>query len=121
MIKENFRYKINELINELEVNYSDVVPLYESYFNEMREEISELLNYLSERDWEMLKRTVHNIKGVSANLRINDVYVAALEYESILKAEAYDKAGMFINSILELVNDAEHDVREFFDDLGYKM
>lgn len=51
----------------------------------MQDEISEMKNFLAKKDWVMLRRIVHNIKGVSANLAINDVFIAAEELEIMQK------------------------------------
>lgn len=82
-IKEG--YDIEGLAQELELDLIDLSSLYSGYIAEMQDEISEMKNFLAKKDWVMLRRIVHNIKGVSANLAINDVFIAAEELEIMQK------------------------------------
>lgn len=108
------KYDIDGLIEELEVRIDDIVPLFSSYYTEMREELVNMLACLSKSDWDMLRRIVHNVKGVSANLRIEDVFNTCVEFEDKLKDGNSVQADKYINLLLEIMNDSEHSVRSYF-------
>jgi hypothetical protein len=59
------RYDIGKLAKELEFDIEDVKILFSKYFIEIKENISQMQEYFSHKDWDMLERVVHNIKGVS--------------------------------------------------------
>jgi len=116
-----FRYDIDGLAKELEVDLEDILGLYASYFEEMNSSITELETNNSQENWAMLQRAIHNIKGVSANLRIEDVFVEAEKLDHLLKANSYSEAGDYIKSIIKLIEKAEQDVKNYFNEFGLKM
>lgn len=121
MTKEGVRYDIAGLAKELEVDLQALVPLYQSYITEMSEETSEMNRYLLGKDWNMLQRTIHNIKGVSANLKIDDVYRESEIFDSRLKKDIIESAEKYVEVISDLVKAAEKEIRAFFSDRGYMI
>lgn len=115
------RYDIQGLADELEVDLSDIVRLFSNYFTEMKEELAEMKKYLSSGDWIMLERVVHNVKGVSANLDIKDVYNEAAAFDTLLKINVTDSAEYYINRIDELLQAAEEEVGRFFSQNGMAL
>jgi HPt (histidine-containing phosphotransfer) domain-containing protein len=114
MDSRQFRYDIEGFAAELEVDLETVVGLFVSYIQEMKEEIGAMQGYLRESDWYMLERTIHNIKGVSANLSIQDVFEEATVFDDRLKKNMTTDAQMHVQKLIGLITDAEAEIRDFF-------
>lgn len=104
------------LIEELGVELKDVSELYLRYFAEMRIESGKMQEYVLKQRWDMLERVIHNIKGVSSSLNINDVYEKAAEFDVLLKNNKTDTAALHANELIALIRGAEEDIREIYPD-----
>lgn len=121
MQNEEMKYDIEGLANELEVDLESIIGLYSSYFEEMKSEIDSMKGFLMKRDWYMLQRVVHNIKGVSANLGINDVFAEAEKFDILLKNNENDKANIYSENIEKMIASAESEIRKYFDGKGLSL
>lgn len=115
------RYDIAGLAGELELELSDLVDLFAGYISEMKEEVSEMRKFLNQNDFEMLQRVVHNIKGVSANLNIKDVFKEAEKFDILLKNSMTEDACAHVNMLASLIEGAEVKIRSFFMENGYNI
>lgn len=121
MSQDTCRYDIKGLQQELEIDISDLATLFSSYINEMQSEIAELYKYLSDGDFNMLQRVVHNIKGVSANLWIEDVQKLASDFGDMLKRGDTFESGSQISLLLRTINEAQYEIRKYFSQYGYSL
>ncbi|MCX7922672.1 MAG: Hpt domain-containing protein [Clostridia bacterium] len=119
MSETNIRYDLQGLADEIGVEVRDIVKLFLSYFSEMRDEIEAMRDCLSRGDWHMLKRTVHNIKGVSANLNVHDVFKEAEKLDMLLKYSKMDDVPTCVNKITKLIDNAEIEIKRFFNEKGF--
>ena len=115
------RYDIQGLADELEADISDIAVLFLNYIGEMKEEVGSIQDFLSKKDWNMLQRVVHNIKGVSANLHIDDVYKAAAEFDADLKHQKTQRAEDHAKRLTGLLKGAEDEIRKFFSECGFSI
>ena len=115
------KYNIEGLAKELEVELESIVDLYSSYIQEMKEEMTELNAYLEKADWTMLERVVHNIKGVSVNLNIMDVYEEAEKFDVLLKKNITSDSHLCVGKLIKLINESEIEIIKFFNENGFKM
>jgi HPt (histidine-containing phosphotransfer) domain-containing protein len=115
------KYNIEAFAQELEVDLERVVPLFAGYIEEMKEEVKALKGYLEKKDWNMLEKTIHNIKGVSANLNIEDVYKESAIFNGRLKKGMNDDAGDYVQQIISLIHGAEIEIRRFFREKGFDV
>ncbi len=116
-----YAYDIEGFANELETDMETIAGLFSSYFTEMKGEISSMQTYLSAKDWVMLERVIHNIKGVSANLGINDVFSEAEKFDILLKKGENSNADIFVEGIAVLISNAEGIIREIFLKSGIEL
>jgi HPt (histidine-containing phosphotransfer) domain-containing protein len=115
------RYDIEGLASELEVGLDSIVGLYESFIVEMKEEIEEMKIHLEKSDWIMLERVIHNIKGVSANLCILDIFSEAEKFDSLLKKNETSDASIYVNKLIALINASETEIKGFFLEKGFSI
>lgn len=115
------KYDIEGLASELEVTLSDLAPLFSSYFDEMSEAAGEMELFLLDGEWNKLQRVVHNIKGVSVNLGIKDVYSAAGVLDALLKEGEYQEAGIHVKIVLSILADARENIEKYFEERGFAI
>ena len=115
------KYNIEGLAEELEVELESIVGLYTSYIEEMKEEILEMTTYLEKTDWTMLERVIHNIKGVSANLCIMDVFSEAEKFDLLLKKNITLDCDKHITKLINLIRDSEVEIKSFFNERGLEV
>jgi HPt (histidine-containing phosphotransfer) domain-containing protein len=114
MENESFRYDIEGLAKDMEVELSTLSTLYSEYFHEMKINIEESKTLANSEDWFRLERVIHNIKGISTSLNISDIYSFSNKLDVNLKNGKTDAAINDINTINELFNACENSVRQFF-------
>ncbi len=115
------KYDIDGLAMEFGFDLSTMAELYSEFISEMHEELNDIEKFLSEDNREMVKRTVHNIKGVTANLNIHDIYQEALIFDSLLKKDYFDDADTRLKKLNNILNDAEIEIRKYFEEKGIKL
>jgi HPt (histidine-containing phosphotransfer) domain-containing protein len=115
------KYDIQGLIDELEVEVGDIAILFLNYITEMKEEIAEMKELHGQQDWFMLERVVHNVKGVSANLGIQDVYEEAQIFDICLKNNQTEQSAECIGKIDGMLYEAEKEIKLFFSARGFSL
>lgn len=118
MESSKFRYDLKALAEDLGFEIEDIRGIFLQYFEEMQGCIEDMNTYLSSRDWYMLERVIHNIKGVSVNLNIMDVYKACADFDSQLKANNTKDAEHHVKELIELINDSNAELKRI---LKYSM
>lgn len=114
MDENTFRYDIKGLCEDIGVPYEDIASLFSEYFSEMKDNIQECKTLYINRDWMKLEREVHNMKGISVNLNVTDVYNTCTTLDYQLRTYQYENINTNLEKIYELYNAAENDIREFF-------
>lgn len=109
-----FRYDIKGLCEDIGVSYEDIYSLYLEYFSEMKGNIQECKALCESKAWDRLEREVHNMKGISINLNITDVYTACNTLDYQLRTGEYGSAFKNLDYIYKLFDKAENDIKEFF-------
>lgn len=115
------RYKIDDFAQELGVDVAGISGLFASYIEEMKEESESMRNFYKKEDWHMLQRVVHNIKGVSANLGIMDVFSEAEKFDILLKSDITQNSDVYIEKITGTIDKAEEEIRKFFEQHGVSI
>ncbi|MFZ5354260.1 MAG: Hpt domain-containing protein [Bacillota bacterium] len=95
-MEKSYEIDLKSFAEDLEVDITDLRDLFIVYINEMKEEIIAVNKMLQEGNWLMLQRTAHNIKGVSLNLNLHEMFEAADKLDKCLKSgkmhEAFEHA-----------------------------
>lgn len=119
------KYDIEGFARELGVSLGDVALLFLNYINEMHEEVSSMQACLQEGNLDMLQRVVHNIKGVSGNLTIQDVYTYASEFDTLLKKllreNRVEDVTQQVSTLEKLLQGAEAEIIRYFSSRGYSL
>lgn len=83
-------YEFKKLADDIGIEVMDLKNLYCSFIEEMDEEISLLKKHIDKKEFENLESIVHNIKGISSNLLIDDIYEHCQIFDSELKNNTFD-------------------------------
>lgn len=114
-------YDINAISHELGIDMEDMVEIFKVYFIEIRELISELKDLFEKNDWDKLQKTNHNIKGISSNLKIHDIYNTALKLDSIISSGKADKILSCIINLEKMAEYSQLEISDFFKKHGFQI
>jgi HPt (histidine-containing phosphotransfer) domain-containing protein len=92
---------LEDLISYIGIDKDTVIELLGIYCCEMSEEMQKIEGFLENQDWSGLQRTIHNVKGVSANLYLQDMFQAAEVIDLKLKKNDYNDIENFIKNLLD--------------------
>jgi hypothetical protein len=73
----SFRYDINIITEDMEVDLKSISALYSEYFLEMKDNLNKSKNLCKSGEYKKLERVIHNIKWISYSLNILDIYTVA--------------------------------------------
>lgn len=108
------RYDIQCIMDEMEAKDDEMGDLYKTYFQEVKENIQDVLELIPKEKWEEIDRILHNLKGVSINLNIVDVYKSVSSFSEIVKKRDVENFEDYIKDLTVLVKNAEAEVKTFF-------
>lgn len=111
-----FRYDIEGLRQDLEISLQSIRSLYQEYFKEMAKELKKMENLLYEKQWELLQRKAHNVKGVSINLGLKDIFEVSEKLDLQLKQNEYSHCKKELENIRDQVAVAQKDIEAYFAD-----
>lgn len=109
-----FKYNIEGLANDMEIDLPTISTLYAEFFFEMKANINETKILSKNGDWKNVEEILHNIKGICTSLNIDDLYNIVNKLDSELKRKIYDNVMIYLDSIINLFVSCENDIREFF-------
>ncbi|KLU67314.1 hypothetical protein DEAC_c05260 [Desulfosporosinus acididurans] len=79
------RYDLKGFSDELGLPLKDTAELFSEFIKEIKDELSKAENVLISNNVEELQRINHNIKGISANFKILDLYEQTCKISKTLK------------------------------------
>ena len=92
---------LEDLASSIGIDRETVIELLGIYSCEMSEEMQQVILFLRTQDWSSLQRAMHNIKGVSANLYLEDMSKVAEELDIKLKQSDYEGIENSIHNLLD--------------------
>lgn len=115
------RYDIEGFANGLGFSIEDISDLFSEFIKELDSEVIKLKEAADKKDWTIVKGIIHNIKGVSGNYRITDVYTEASIINNNLKADNYDDIESIICNFCSLSEAASSEIKRYFSELGISL
>lgn len=100
-MREITSINLDLLASEIGIDKEAVAELLEIYCGEMDGEMSQVKALAEACNWQGLQRTVHNIKGVSANLYLQDMFKVAEELDHKLKRDDHENIGANVQALQE--------------------
>lgn len=90
MTEERLLQLMNELSKEIGIHPDDLFELFETFTEEMTDEIFKLKIAYQKGNFIDLKNISHNIKGVCSFMKFEEMYVEAKALNDKLKADCFD-------------------------------
>lgn len=90
------------LTQQIGIDTEAVIELLKIYRSEISEELQQVQQLFERGDWHNLQRTIHNIKGVSANLYLEGMFTISTDIDSKLKTQDYDKLDLLIGDLVRI-------------------
>ncbi len=107
-------YDIIGFSNDLGLNLQQVSELYAELINEFSLALSELRVSMIEMDLASIKKIIHNLKGLSGNYRITDIYEETTKINDLLKNSNYNNLELDLNNLITVSNIASEKIKSFF-------
>jgi len=115
------KYDLFALSKELEIDIEDMVEIFSVYFIEVNELILNLRYLYQKKDWIKFKKINHNIKGISSNLRVNDIHEIALRLDNLVEIGFYDDIDNSITELDKISKQSQIEINEIFIQNGLKV
>jgi HPt (histidine-containing phosphotransfer) domain-containing protein len=114
MVEESKMYEFNKLADDIGIEIMDLKGLYTSFIEEMDSEIMSLQSDIKSGNLKGLQSTVHNIKGISSNLLINDIYEHCQIFDKELKAENFQNVRIHMSTLESMYKSTRDYIKVFF-------
>lgn len=108
------KYDITGFAEDLGLSISEISELYAELINEINSALSELKIFVIKKDLERMQKIIHNIKGVSGNYRLTDVYEKASKINDSLKSNYLTYLESDLNELFIISSMAEIEITNFF-------
>ena len=114
----NCRYDLEGFANDLGLTIEEVADLFFDLINEMNSEIYKIKTFLKEKNLDELKRVNHNVKGISANYRILDIYEETQTISDALRQGDFQSIEAHFNTFFTVSEKAFKDITAYFKKKG---
>jgi len=120
-MKSDCKYDIKGFAYELGLPLNEVALLYSEFIKELNSEMSELKKLLIKKDWIAIKAILHNIKGISANFRITDMYIQTEHVYTALTTSSHVSLESLLKNLFIISEDAIKEITSFFQEEGLSI
>jgi len=120
-METTFKYDIIGFSDDLGLPLEDIANLYSEFLKEIKSEVCKLKILFNEKDWNSIKIILHNIKGISANYRIIDVYEETAKIHNAIKICDYDNIEPLFNGLLIIFENAIKEISKYFEQKGFPV
>lgn len=110
----NCKYDILGFANELGLSIKEVHELYAELITEVNSSLLKIKLLIDKKDFSQIQKIIHNIKGVSGNYRITDIYEETAKINDNLKAHNYTNIEHDLNNLFIISIKAQNEIRRFF-------
>jgi HPt (histidine-containing phosphotransfer) domain-containing protein len=107
-------YDIVGLSKDLELECEDITDLYVSYIDEIDDHCQKIKKTFYKKNFMELRSEVHNVKGVSANLLLKDVFEEAASFERLLKNSDFMSSNDHVEVLSNLLINSKNKIIQSF-------
>lgn len=108
------KYDIDGFMKDLGLNLEEVSDLYSELINEINLAIAQITNLINKDDLQEIQKIIHNIKGVTGNYRITDLYTQTTKIYDLLKSESYNDLQRDLKNLINTCNNALKEIQNYF-------
>lgn len=110
----NNKYDIVGFANDLGLSIEDVSDLYAELIHELKLSLLELKFLMNDKNSSKIQKIIHNIKGVSGNYRLTDLYEETSKINDALKNSEYADFEKDLNHLFNISYEAIKEITNFF-------
>ena len=107
-------YDITGFTHDLGLTMEEVSKFYAQLINEINSATLELELLMIKGDLANIQKVIHNIKGVSGNYRISDIYKKTTKINDALKCNNYSTLEKDLNNLFAVSDMAIKEIKTFF-------
>ncbi|MFT8348478.1 Hpt domain-containing protein [Clostridium saccharoperbutylacetonicum] len=111
----NCKYDIIGFSTDLGLSIKEISELYYELINELNLALLELKALVDGQNYTKIQKIIHNIKGVSGNYRINDIYKETTRINDLLISDDYSTLKKDLTNLFTICIDAQTEIRFFFE------
>lgn len=111
----NCKYNIIGFSTDLGLSIKEISELYYELINELNLALLELKALVDGQDYTKIQKIIHNIKGVSGNYRITDIYKESSRINDLLISNDYSTLKKDLTNLITICIDAQNEIRFFFE------
>ncbi len=105
------------IVDEMDATKEEIAPLYRIYVTEMEDMLLQLGEATENSDSEAYKRLLHNVKGINANMRLDELTLPVTEmYKVLLDGNQID-LDKSTKQLREIFTHIETEINTYFDGL----
>jgi len=108
------KYDITGFTNDLGLTIEEVSMFYAELISEINSALLELKFLMANEDLVKIQKIIHNIKGVSGNYRISDIYKETAKINDCLKQNNYTSLEKDLNRLFDISDMAIKEIQKFF-------
>gem|GEM_PF-1855406 len=110
----NNKYDIVGFANDLGLSIEDISDLYAELIHELNSALLELKILMNDKNLPKIQKIIHNIKGVSGNYRLTDLYEETSKINDALKNSEYADFEKDLNHLVNISYAAIKEITIFF-------
>ena len=107
-------YDITGFTHDLGLTIEEVSKFYAELISEINSALLELKFLMTKKDLVKIQKIIHNIKGVSGNYRITDIYRETSKINDALKKNNYTSLEKDLNHLFDISDMAIKEIKKFF-------
>ncbi|MDQ2084922.1 Hpt domain-containing protein [Herbivorax sp. ANBcel31] len=115
MIYSKKTIDFDSFIDDAGIDRETMKELYEVFLEEVLEEKEKLQYYFFHDNNQMMKKTIHNIKGISGSYKAYEIYDIAKELDEKLKNEEKTKSDFQIEELIKYIEIASQEINLYFE------
>ena len=100
-------------MDETGIDEELLVPLYETFLEEIIEENDNMINAYKNNDYDELAKIIHTIKGVLGSYRVTIAYDKATQLNSLLKQKEFNKLDSLIKDLSFEISKAVKEIESY--------
>lgn len=117
----NFTSNVKAISDDLGLPEEDLADLYSTYLEEMSENLEFIKKSLQEKNFVDIQKSVHTIKGMSANLGVKPVFEVAKTIDLKLKSNDSSNFDVDFKNLLNTFDDCKKGIISFYENIGIKF
>lgn len=108
------KYDIVGFAHDLGLSLEEVSELYAELIMEINSALLELKVLINTRDLVKIQKIIHNIKGVSGNYRLTDIYEESTKINDALKTTNFTELEKDLNNLSYISYISSKEIYSFF-------